>query len=71
MALAQVVYSISNDREFASLFRSDPESALSKRGLELSKEELNFLKSGIRRSEFDDSIVSLVVDKPNVGGWAY
>ena len=71
MALAQVVYSISNDREFASLFRSDPESALSKRGLELSKEELNFLKSGIRRNEFDDSIVSLVVDKPNVSGWAY
>lgn len=49
MELAQVVYSISNDRDFAEQWRSDPDAALANRGLRLSKEEQAFLLKGMSR----------------------
>lgn len=49
MELAQVVYSISNDRDFAEQWRTDPDAALAKRGLRLSKEEQAFLSMGMSR----------------------
>lgn len=51
MSLAQVVYNMSNDADFAALWRSDPEKALAKRGLKLSKEEQAFLSRGLNRAE--------------------
>ena len=52
MTLAQVVYNMSTDTDFAARMRSDPESALAERGLKLSKEEQAFLSKGlIRESE--------------------
>lgn len=47
MALAQVVYQISTDADFAAKMRSDPESALKERGWRLSTEELAFLLTGL------------------------
>jgi hypothetical protein len=49
MSLAQVVYSISNDNEFAKQWKQDPEQALRSKGLELSKEEQAFLTMGFKR----------------------
>jgi len=52
MTLAQVVYNMSTDTDFAARMRSDPESALAEHGLKLSKEEQAFLSKGlIRESE--------------------
>ncbi len=51
MALAQVVYQISTDKDFASQLQSDPQRALSARGWSLSKEEIAFLLSTLRGSE--------------------
>ena len=51
MALAQVVYKISTDKDFASRMQSDPQSALDARGWSLSKEEVAFLLSTLRNSE--------------------
>lgn len=48
MSLAQVVYNISTDTDFAALWRSDPDQALSKRGLKLSNEEKAFLVTGLK-----------------------
>lgn len=55
MALAQVVYQISTDANFASRMRSNPESALEERGWSLSKEEIDFLLSALtnRTSQVD------------------
>jgi hypothetical protein len=39
MSLAQVVYNISTDNEFASQWNLDPESALADKGLQISREE--------------------------------
>ena len=50
MALAQVVYHISRDTDFAALMHTDPEGALAKRGFKLSKEELAFLTKGLFRT---------------------
>jgi hypothetical protein len=50
MALAQVVYHISRDTDFAAQMRSDPEGALARRGFKLSKEELAFLSRGLFRT---------------------
>ena len=47
MSLAQVVYNISNDDEFASIWNVDPETALADKGLHLSREEMAFLKTGL------------------------
>ena len=43
MTLAQVVYQMSTDTDFASKLFSSPESTLETRGLKLSKEELAFI----------------------------
>jgi hypothetical protein len=50
MALAQVVYHISRDSDFAAQLRTDPEGALAGRGFSLSKEELAFLTKGLFRT---------------------
>jgi hypothetical protein len=49
MSLAQVVHSISTDREFAAQWQQDPEAALAGKGLKLSREELQFLSAGLKR----------------------
>lgn len=49
MTLAQVVYNMSTDTDFAARMHSDPESALAERGLKLSKEEQAFLSKGLTR----------------------
>jgi hypothetical protein len=47
MALAQVVYTISTDADFAARMRSDPRSALEERGLRLGTDELALLLNAI------------------------
>jgi hypothetical protein len=60
MTLAQVVYQLSKDNDFASQLYADPETALEERGLKLSKEELAFLLSAPTRGEQDKThLVSL------------
>ena len=54
MSLAQVVYNMSIDREFAAQWNKDPESALEKKGLQLSHEELAFLSSGKKNGQNGD-----------------
>lgn len=54
MTLAQVVYSISTDEDFARQWRSDPDTALAGKGLQLSKEEQAFLTMGFRRYSPED-----------------
>ena len=48
MSLAQVVYNMSTDDDFAAQWDHDPEIALVEKGLQLSSEELAFLKSGLK-----------------------
>ena len=48
MSLAQVVYNMSTDNEFATQWDHDPETALVEKGLQLSQEELAFLSSGLK-----------------------
>ncbi len=50
MTLAQVVYEISTNEDFAAKWRSDPETALAQKGLTLSKEEKEFLRMGLSHS---------------------
>ena len=54
MSLAQVVYSMSTDNEFAAQWDLDPDMALVDRGLHLSCEEFAFLKSGLKRGRSAD-----------------
>jgi hypothetical protein len=61
MTLAQVVYNMSKDRDFASQLQSNPESALATRGYNLSKEELAFLMSANRQEK--TQILNLADDK--------
>jgi hypothetical protein len=61
MALAQVVYQISTDADFATRFKREPERALGERGWSLSKEELAFLLSALTRKIEQSEIISLVV----------
>lgn len=56
MSLAQVVHRMSTDNDFAQQWRLDPEGTLVKRGLRLSKEELAFLKSGLKRQDRNDEV---------------
>jgi hypothetical protein len=63
MALAQVVYQISTDADFASQLRSNPERTLQKKGWSLSKEEIAFLVSALTRKA--DGHDSLPIDKPD------
>ena len=48
MSLAQVVYNMSTDNDFAARWDHDAEQALVEKGLQLSREELAFLKSGLK-----------------------
>ena len=50
MSLAQVVYKISNDSDFAAQWHKDPKSALAGNGYQLSPEEIDFLAVGVRKS---------------------
>ncbi len=68
MALAQVVYNISTDKDFASRMQSDPHGALEERGWSLSKEEIAFLLSTLRGSAGQTEIRRIV--KPLLAyGW--
>ncbi|HJW91098.1 MAG TPA: hypothetical protein VJ436_10705 [Anaerolineales bacterium] len=70
MALAQVVYQISTDADFAARMRTDPEGALAERGWRLSKEELAFLWKAITRTaQGKDEIMSLARVKPTRAWW--
>jgi hypothetical protein len=66
MALAQVVYQISTDKDFAVRMQSDPERALGERGWSLSKEEIAFLLTTLRRNTGQIEIRRIV--KP-LRGW--
>lgn len=59
MSLAQVVYKLTTDKEFAALWKRDPELALHKWGLKLSREEFNFLAAGVGPNAFEPSKVQL------------
>jgi hypothetical protein len=48
MSLAQVVYNITTDNEFAAQWQLDPETALVESGLQLSREEFAFLSAGLK-----------------------
>lgn len=62
MTLAQVVYNISTDSDFAAQWRMDPDAALAGKGLKLSQEEKAFLTSGLSRKSQDKmSIEELAV----------
>ena len=52
MSLAQVVYNISTDSDFAAQWRKDPEAALAGKGYQLTREEFNFLSSGLTKSGY-------------------
>lgn len=69
MALAQVVYQISTDKDFASRMQSDPQGALNARGWTLSKEEIAFLLSTLRSNTEQTEIRQIV--KPLLAriGW--
>ncbi len=54
MSLAQVVYNISTDNEFASQWNLDPESALADKGFQLSREEQAFLITGLKNGRSGD-----------------
>ena len=59
MTLAQVVYNISTDSEFASQWQSDPEGALAGRGLKLSQEEMAFLSRGLKRHSQEKDLLTI------------
>lgn len=60
MTLAQVVYQLSTDSEFAARMQADPETALAEKGLQLSHEEKAFLTHGLRRStQPDGNLISM------------
>ena len=68
MTLAQVVYQMSSDTEFASELYSNPETALAKRGLKLSRQEVNFLVTARHRVEEHKLDVVSLTDAPT-GRW--
>jgi hypothetical protein len=59
MTLAQVVYNISTDAEFASQWKSDPEAALANRGLMLSQQEMAFLSRGLKRHSQEKATLTI------------
>jgi len=69
MALAQVVYQISTDKDFASRMQSDPQSALDARGWSLSKEEIAFLLSTLRSNTERTEIRRIVRPLMRLGWW--
>ncbi len=66
MTLAQVVYQMSNDTDFASQLFTNPESTLKSHGLKLSQEELAFLVTAHQRDD-QPQIVNLSEDLAR--GW--
>ena len=68
MALAQVVYQISTDKDFASRMQSDPQGALDARGWSLSKEEIAFLLSTFR-SNTERTEISRIVKPLLARSW--
>ncbi len=68
MALAQVVYQISTDKDFASRLQSDPHGALDEQGWFLSKEEIAFLLSTLR-SNTERTEIRRIVKPLFYGGW--
>jgi hypothetical protein len=69
MALAQVVYRISTDADFAAQMRTNPESALEERGWRLSKEEVSFLLAGLFGKSFDEETRGMKVAKAFPKWW--
>jgi len=68
MTLAQVVYQMSTDNDFASQLYSNPEATLAKRGLKISNEELAFLLAARNRVEQDKLDIVSLSDVGN-GSW--
>ena len=54
MSLAQTVYNMSTDNEFAVQWTLDPETALVEKGLKLGREEMAILSSGLRHGHHGD-----------------
>lgn len=52
MSLAQVVYRMSTDADFAEHWRRNPEDALQTKGFILTREELAFLRNGLTGGGF-------------------
>ena len=67
MTLAQVVYRISTDGDFEAQMRSDPISALAHRGLRMSKEELAFLMTVLKRETRQLTDLDKLVNKEGKG----
>lgn len=67
MTLAQVVYQMSTDKDFASNLFSSPESTLATRGLKLSKEELAFILTAHRRGEQEKMRIVSLAEKQRAG----
>lgn len=67
MTLAQVVYGISTDGDFAAQMKADPITALAQRGLELTKEELASLTSVFRKDA--EELFGLEDLIKRAGGW--
>ena len=70
MTLAQVVYQMSTDTDFASQLLSNPESALRKKGFELSQEELAFLLTTRNRGGQDNMRILNIADDRS-GRWNF
>ncbi len=69
MSLAQVIYKISTDSDFASNWARDPEAALDHEGLKLSREEFQFLTNGLEHRGSGSTKVGLA-DVMSFGrGW--
>jgi hypothetical protein len=70
MTLAQVVYQLSTDSEFAARMQTDPEGALAEKGIQLSYEEKAFLTRGLRRStQSDGNLISMQEVASMYLGW--
>lgn len=54
MSLAQAVYRMSTDNEFSVQWNIDPETALAEKGLQLGREEMAFLSSGLNNGRHGD-----------------
>lgn len=69
MTLAQVVYNMSTNRDFASQLLSNPESTLATRGFKLSKEELAFLLSAQKRGQQESWLEIRALSRDVNRGW--
>jgi hypothetical protein len=65
MSLAQVVYQISTDDNFATQMRSNPEGALAARGWWLSKEESTFLLGTLQKGMHEKGSLRMLANKVN------